>query len=180
MSVIVLFHSALGLRPALLRLADRLRTDGHTVYTPDLFEGRVFERLEDGVAHRDALGIPAMMQRASSALAGLPEEVFLLGYSMGAAAAQWLAATRPKIRGVVLVHGALPPAAFGITQWPDVPLQIHVGSEDPWVDASAVDSLPAEVHRYDAPGHLFTDEDSPDYHPDAAARVEAAIRSFVR
>jgi dienelactone hydrolase len=39
---VVVFHSALGLRPALLRWAARLRAAGHVVHTPDLYDGEVF------------------------------------------------------------------------------------------------------------------------------------------
>ena len=47
MAHIVLFHSALGLRPAVHRFADALRAAGHQVTTPDLFDGAVFDRLDE-------------------------------------------------------------------------------------------------------------------------------------
>jgi hypothetical protein len=40
---VLLFHSALGLRPAVREFADRLRADGHTLHTPDSFERGVRE-----------------------------------------------------------------------------------------------------------------------------------------
>ena len=182
MSDIVLFHSALGLRPAIRELADTLRADGHVVHTPDLFEGKVFDRLEDGVAERDALGIPVLMQRAAAAVAGLPEDLVYVGLSMGAASAQWLAATRPGAKGAVLLHAALPLQAFGVSAWPGVPAQIHVASGDPWVQPEVVDALGEqgfEVFRYAGDGHLFTDAGAEEHDPTASAAVVDRVRAFL-
>jgi hypothetical protein len=41
MAEVVLFHSVLGLRPGVIAAADRLRTGGHTVHTPDLEPARI-------------------------------------------------------------------------------------------------------------------------------------------
>jgi dienelactone hydrolase len=49
MAEVVVFHSVLGLRPGVLGAADRLRSAGHTVHTPDLFDGEVFDDLDDGM-----------------------------------------------------------------------------------------------------------------------------------
>ena len=49
MAEIVLFHSALGLRPGVRAASDRLRSAGHTVHTSDLFDGRVFDRMDEGL-----------------------------------------------------------------------------------------------------------------------------------
>lgn len=51
MAQIVLFHSAYGLRPAVHAAAERLRGAGHTVHTPDLFDGRTFDDIEAGLAY---------------------------------------------------------------------------------------------------------------------------------
>ena len=63
---VVLFHSALGLRPGTLENADRLRAAGHVVHTPDLFEGRTFTDADEGVAHAGAIGWPALQERAAA------------------------------------------------------------------------------------------------------------------
>lgn len=182
MPTVALFHSALGLRPAVHRFADALRVDGHTVHTPDLFEGKVFERLEDGIAERDAIGIPVLMGRAAEAVAGLPKDVVYAGFSMGAASAQWLGATRPGARGVVLMHGVLPMQAIGIEAWPDVPMQIHYVAGDPWVDPDVAATFEnrAEVFAYEGGGHLFADEASPDFHEANAATLRERVRAFCR
>jgi dienelactone hydrolase len=176
---VVLFHSALGLRPAARDFADRLRDAGHTVHTPDSFDGEVFDDLEAGTRKRDALGIPELMARAQAAVAELPDQIVLAGFSMGTGAAEYLAATRPGTRGAILMHGALAPAAIGLEAWPKVPIQMHYAQEDPLVDVDQIRALataarasgvPVEVHVYDGVGHLFEDPGSA-YHDPAATRL---------
>ena len=113
MASIVLFHSALGLTTGTKKFAETLARDGHTVLTPDLFDGETFRTVEEGVRKRDALGIPELMQRAAKAAEVAPTTSIYAGFSMGAAAAQFLAVTRPGARGAVLMHAVLPLAAMG-------------------------------------------------------------------
>src|SRR2546430_16265005 len=103
---IVIFHSALGLRPAVSDFAARLRASGHIIQTPDLFDGEVFDNLEEGRRKRDAIGIQALIGRAQAAVASLPNELVFAGFSIGAAVAEFLAATRPGARAALLMHGA--------------------------------------------------------------------------
>lgn len=185
MTEIVLFHSALGLRPSVRAWADALRGDGHVVHTPDLYLGRVFDRLEDGVTHRDALGIATLSERARAAVEALPAEVIYAGFSMGAASAMHLALTRPGGRGLFLMHGLIPPAALGVTAWPDLPVELHVAEDDPWVPPAVVSSLraiapEAVVRWYAGAGHLFADTDSADYRAGAAEAMLGALRAFAR
>jgi hypothetical protein len=56
---VVLFHSALGLRPAVHEFADGLRKAGHTVHSLDSFEGEVFEDLDEGIRKRWRLDLGA-------------------------------------------------------------------------------------------------------------------------
>jgi dienelactone hydrolase len=51
MAEVVLFHHAQGLTPGVNAFADELRRAGHAVHTPDLFEGRTFDTVEDGVSY---------------------------------------------------------------------------------------------------------------------------------
>jgi dienelactone hydrolase len=184
MRTIVLFHSALGLRPAITRLAERLRVAGHDVHTPDLYAGQRFDDLDEGVAHRDAIGIPELSARAQAAVEGLPADVVYVGLSMGAASATFLALTRPGARGVVLLHGVIPPQMMGVEEWPaDLPVLVHRTAEDPWVDPGAValfhDAVPAgalEEHVHPGSRHLYTDDDHPDHD---AATAETTVRSVL-
>lgn len=163
---VVLFHSALGLTQSVRAFADHMRNAGHVVHTPDLFDGEVFDDLDDGIRKRDALGIEALIGRAQAAVAELPPAIVLAGFSMGTGAAELLAATRPGARGVILMHGAFDPAAFGIESWPAVPVRVHYAALDPLIEVDQIDALAEvvrsagvgiEVHIYERGGHLFED-----------------------
>ena len=181
MATVVLFHSALGLRPGVHRFAEDLRERGHQVHTPDLYGGRTAEDVAAGIALRDEVGFTTLLARAEASLLDLDGPLVLAGMSMGCAPAQLLAAGRPGTLGVVGIHGALAPHDLGLTGWPRIPLQLHLSPDDPWVDAASVDGLlaavgdDAEVHRYPGTAHLFTDPDLPDHDPSSRATVVARV-----
>lgn len=175
---VVLFHSALGLTKSVRSFADQLRDDGHTVITPDLYDGQVFDNLDDGSKKRDELGIPELLRRANSAVEGLHADCVYAGFSMGAAAAQAVTIAKPGARGVILMHGAVPLQMLGVERWPDVPTQIHVSESDPLVDQPAltrfaVDSK-AELFKYPGNAHLFADESA------SAKLMLERVRNFVK
>jgi dienelactone hydrolase len=175
---VVLFHHAQGLRDDVRAWADSLREAGHQVTTPELFEGRTFERLEDGIAHRDELGVPELMRRAAQALDELPAEMVYAGFSMGASTAHYFAVTRPGARAVLLMHGTAPVASLGEAAWPSgLPGQLHCKETDPLMDVRGVEALeqmagsagaPLEFFTYPGEGHLFADPEGPDYDADSA------------
>lgn len=187
MGEIVVFHSALGLRPAITQFADRLRGHGHTAHTPDLFEGEVFDDLDAGVAYRDTVGIPALLERAQDAVADLPEALIYVGFSMGTGPAQLLAATRPGARGVVLIQGALGVDALGLDSWPaGVPVQLHVAADDPWFDRAGAREVTAAIpddlldyREYPTGAHLFADPDWHEHDPTATAEMLDAITTWL-
>jgi dienelactone hydrolase len=176
MAEIVLFHSALGLRPGVASAADRLREAGHSVHVPDFYDGEVFEDLDDGLRKRDELGVAEVLRRAREAVARLPAGLVFVGFSLGNDPAELLAAERPGARGALLMHGAVPIEAFsefGVERWPEgVPVQVHYAAEDPWVEAEEVAALgdavrgagaSFEEHSYPGSGHLFADPGLPEY-----------------
>ncbi len=176
MAEIVLFHSALGLRPGVTAAADRLREAGHTVHAPDYYDGEVFDDLDDGLRKRDALGYAEIVRRAREAVADLPAGLVFAGFSLGAVPAELLAAAKPGARGAVLMHAAIPVeelGEFGVERWPaGVPVQVHYAADDPWVEAEEVAALGGAVkgagagfeeHAYPGSGHLFADPDLPEY-----------------
>jgi dienelactone hydrolase len=176
MAEVVLFHHAQGLRRDVREWAEALGAAGHTVHTPDLFEGATFERLDDGMAHRDEIGIPELMRRAAAALEELPAELVYAGFSMGSATAEFYAATRPGARAALLMSGVAPLAAFGVTNWPaGVPAQVHYAEGDSLMSPEELGPLrelgaQVEVFTYPGGGHLIADPDGPDYDP-ASARL---------
>lgn len=183
MADIVLFHSALGLRPGVHQFADQLRRAGHTVHTPDLYEGRVFDELTDGVSCRDGIGFPELIARATAAVEPLPDRLVYAGFSMGCAPAQMFTQTRPGAAGALLFHGALPSATFETPWPPSTPLAIHTMEHDEWVDMTdarlLADEARAELFLYPGSGHLFADPDLAEYDEKAADLLMTRTLDFL-
>jgi dienelactone hydrolase len=182
-SEIALFHSALGLRPSEHAFADRLRAAGHTVHTPDLYEGRTFDSLDDGVAHGDGLGLDEIGRRAATAVEPLRPDLVYAGFSLGACAAQILAQRRPGASGALLYHAALPSEPFG--GWPaGVRLQIHSMEDDEWFEVDVAralaDEAGGELYLYPGSAHLFADPDQMDYDEAAAELMIARTLVFLK
>ena len=184
MAQMLLFHSELGLGDGVLGFADRMRQTGHTVHTPDLFGGRTFASLTEGMAYREMLGMAELSARASAAVDGLPAEIVYAGFSIGAARAQMLAQTRAGARGALLMHGCVPSAGFG-TPWPrGVPIVVHTTVGDPDVDLAEAQALvdeadDGELWTYPGSAHLFADPASPDYNPANAELMEVRILEWL-
>src|SRR3954451_20611113 len=125
MTDVVLFHHALGLTPGVTAFADELRAAGHSVHTPDLFEGRTFDSIESGMAFVEEIGFGEVIRRGGAAAQQLPAAVVYVGFSLGVLPAQMLAQTRPGARGAVFVYACVPVTEFG-EEWPkEVPVQVH-------------------------------------------------------
>ncbi len=181
MAEVVLFHHALGLTSGVRAFADDLRASGHTVHTPDLFAGRTFPSIEDGVAHARQLGLDRVVERGVQAVGSLPAHLVYAGMSLGVLPAQRLTQTRPGARGALLLYSCLPAAEFG--PWPaGVPVQVHGMDADPFFagegDLDAARALVAEARATGAdaelflyPGdqHYFADRTLPSHDPEAAA-----------
>src|SRR5690242_11338167 len=108
MAEVLLFHHAQGLTPGVVAFADELRAAGHTVHTPDLFDGRTFGSIPEGMAYLDSVGFEAMADRAVALADGLPAGLVYIGMSFGVVPAQKLAQTRPGAKGAVLFYAAIP------------------------------------------------------------------------
>jgi dienelactone hydrolase len=183
-SEVLLFHHAQGLTVGCLAFADGLRAAGHVVHTPDLYEGRTFATLEEGVAHAQQLGFDTVIERGCLAAETLPRTLVYAGFSLGVMPAQMLAQTRPGARGAVLMHASVPAAEFGGT-WPrGVPLQIHTMADDALGDVEIARELGAtvagaEVFLYPGDRHLFTDSSLPDYDATAAGLLMQRVLRFL-
>ena len=131
MAEVVLFHHAQGLTPGVVAFADELRRAGHIVHAPDLFEGRTFGTVEEGVAYARETGFAEVLERGVRAAEGLSAESVYAGFSLGVMPAQRLAQTRPAARVALLFHACLPVSEFG-PSWPDgVPVQVHARTRSP-------------------------------------------------
>ena len=186
MAEVLLYHHVQGLTDGVRRFAEELRQAGHTVHTPDVFDGRTFDTIEEGVGFAREAGFGTLAAKATAAAEGLRHEVVSAGFSFGVMIAQQLAQTRTGARGALLMSACLPVSEFG-DAWPmDVPVQIHGKEADPFFleDLEAaralVDSTDrAELFLYPGEQHLFADTSLPDYDPVAAALLTERVLTFL-
>ncbi|MEO6126173.1 MAG: dienelactone hydrolase family protein [Ilumatobacteraceae bacterium] len=175
MAEVLLFHHALGRTAGVATFADRLRVAGHVVHTPDLFDGRTFDTIEEGVAHAEAVGMDMVIDRGVAAANRLPDNLVYAGFSLGVLPAQKLAQTRPGAKAALLFYACVPTEFFG--PWPTgVPVQIHGMDRDPIFtgerDLDAARQLTesaddAELFLYPGDQHYFADSTLATFDPDA-------------
>ena len=102
------------------------------MHAPDLFDGRRFDTIEEGIAFAREAGFGALGERGVAAAEGISPDVVYAGFSFGGSIAQELAQTRPGARGALLMYGCLPVSEFG-DAWPEgVPVQVHGKDADPF------------------------------------------------
>jgi len=188
MAEVVLFHHAQGLTPGVAAFADELRRAGHTVHAPDLYDGRTFATLEEGLAYAEEIGFDEVTERGIQAAEALPAELVYAGFSLGLGPAQRLAQTRPGARGALLFYACLPVSEFG-PSWPaGVPVQIHAMESDPEFDngwdlpaarALVEEAEDGELFLYPGDRHLFADSSLSSYDADAAALLGRRVLAFL-
>ena len=186
MTEVLLFHHVQGLTDGVRSFADEVRQAGHTVHTPDLFDGSCFDTIDDGMAFGRDAGFGALAERGVAAAEGLRPDLVYAGFSFGVMPAQQLAQTRPGARGALLMSSCLPVSEFG-DAWPDgVPVQVHGKDADPWFaeDLEAAQTLvrstdDAELFLYTGKEHLFADSSIAEYDAAAAALLMKRVLAFL-
>ncbi|HEU5363260.1 MAG TPA: dienelactone hydrolase family protein [Gaiellaceae bacterium] len=186
MGEVLLYHHVQGLTEGVGAFAEELRQAGHTVHVPDLFDGRSFATLEDGMAFARETGFETLAERGVAAAEGIRREVVHAGFSFGVMIAQQLAQTRPGARGALLMYSCLPVSEFG-AQWPEsVPVQVHGKEGDEFFleDIEAARALTdssdrAELFLYPGSEHLFADSSLPSYDPEAAGLLTERVLAFL-
>ena len=168
--------------------ADELKNAGHTVHTPDLFDGRTFGSIDDGLAYvQDVGGFDTIVEHGVRAAQALPRELVYAGFSLGVLPAQKLAQTRAGARGALLFYSCVPVSEFGT--WPaDIPVQIHGMDADPFfVDEGDIDAAralveeakDAELFLYPGDQHYFADNSLPSYDKSATRLLTQRVLAFL-
>jgi dienelactone hydrolase len=188
MTEVLLFHHAQGLTAGVHAFADDLRRAGHVVHVPDLYDGRTFETLEEGVAHAEKIGFGEVIERGVRVADPLPAELVYAGFSLGVLPAQKLAQTRAGARGALLFYSCVPASEFG-SGWPaDVPVQVHGMDADPiFVGEGDIDAARAivetaphgELFLYPGDQHYFADSSLPSYDANATALLTQRVLDFL-
>ena len=134
MAEVLLFHHAQGLTPGVRAFADELRAAGHTVHTPDLFDGRTFASIDEGMAYVKEHRLRRRSSSAACARADdLPTELVYAGLLVrrdDRPEAGPDAAGRARRAALLLVHPDQ--RRVGVRTLADgVPVQIHGMDADP-------------------------------------------------
>jgi len=185
---ILLFHHAQGLTDGVQTFAEVLRTVGHQVTVPDVYDGATFGTIEEGVGHAEKVGFDKIIATGVAAGEDLPTGIVYAGFSLGALPAHKLAQTRPGALGALLYHhGDVPIATFG-DSWPaEVDLQLHVNEFDEFCELDIVEDFAeqartqadADLFLYPGSHHLFTDSSLPDYESESADLVIERTLQFL-
>jgi dienelactone hydrolase len=183
---ILLYHHIQGLTDGVRSFADDLRRSGHTVHTPDLFEGRTFDSLEAGFGFARDTGLDEIRKRGAAAADEFGAGLVYAGCSFGVTIAQRLAQTRPGARAALFMYSCLPVAEFG-EAWPQgVPVQIHGKEGDEFFDEDlpaarelVASTGDAELFLYPGDQHLFADSSLDDYDPEASALLTERVKAFL-
>jgi len=189
MAEVVLYHHAQGLTDGVKAFADQLRQAGHTVHLPDLYEGRTFDTLDEGIGYAKETGFGVVNERGIKAGEELGDGLVYAGFSLGVMAAQQLAQTTAGAKGALFFDACLPVSEFG-ESWPaGVPVQIHGMDEDPWFteedgDLDSARALvastdDAELILYPGKVHLFADSSLPGYDAEAAKLMTTRVLAFL-
>jgi dienelactone hydrolase len=185
---VILFHHAQGLTPGVRKFADDLRSPGHRVVVPDLFDGKTFDTLDAGISYVEEVGFGTILERGRQAVDGMTDALVYAGFSLGVLPAQMLAQTRPGAKGAIFVHACIPVAQFGAKWPPGVPVQIHAMEADPFFvdegDLEAARALvettdEAELFLYPGDQHLFADEGLSSYDHAAATLLLERVLEFL-
>ena len=186
MTDVLLYHHVQGLTEGVRSFAEELTRAEHTVHTPDLFDGRIFETLEDGMGFAREAGFGALAERGVAAADDISPDVVYAGFSFGVMMAQQLAQTRDGARGALLMYSCLPVSEFGAA-WPaGVPVQVHGKEADEFfledIDAARAlveSSDQAELFLYPGEEHLFADSSLQAFDPAAAALLTERVLAFL-
>ncbi len=186
MAEVLLFHHAHGLTSGVRVFADELSAAGHLVHTPDLYDGRIFAELSDGVAYAKQVGFDTILERGERTADRLPRNIVYAGFSLGVMPAQKLAQKRAGARGALLFSACLPMSEFG--PWPaGLPAQIHIMEGDEWAQEGDLDAAReiarevegAQLFLYPGDRHLFADSSLPDYDAGAAMLLKQRTLDFL-
>lgn len=188
MAEVLLFHHALGQTAGFHAFAEQLRQAGHTVHTPDLYDGNVFQDLDAGLEYASKVGFGELNERGVHCADPLPSGLVYAGISLGVMAAQKLAQTRPGAKGALLLESCAPASEFG-DGWPaGVPVQVHGMDNDPFFAGEGdIDHARALVEQaedgqlftYRGDHHLFLDSSLPTFDAEAAALVMQRVLDFL-
>jgi carboxymethylenebutenolidase len=175
---ILVLHAYWGLNDFFRGFCDRLAQNGFIAYAPDLFAGELAHSVEEAELHQSQwdearsvppIILPAVEDLRKRASKSTPQ-LGVIGFSMGAYWALWLAQKEPElIQAVVLFYGS--DGGSGDYQQSKAAFMGHFAENDPYETASGIQALennlraanrPVTIYRYPETSHWFFEQDRPD------------------
>lgn len=186
---ILVLHPWWGLTEFIKEFCDRLAGEGFVAFAPDLFNGRTATTIEDAEQLVNGLDFEATIPVVTGAADFLQghtavqdRPIGVIGFSMGAAWALWLAAeSRPDdIAATILFYGNWP--GFGREEFAKSKAAFlgHFAENDPYEEPEAVAETRREIeaagrevafHTYPGTGHWFFESNQPNAYNQAAAAL---------
>lgn len=189
---VLVLHSWWGLTPFFKQVCDRLADEGFVALAPDLLGGRTTDDPDVArslLAEADMDETLSLVRQSLFTLRGLPATpdapVGVMGFSMGASWALWLASREHALVGAtVTFYGAqsvdMAPATSAFLG--------HYADHDDLVADDELTLLEAELrllekdvtfHRYPATEHWFFESDRPTYAEEAATLAWSRTIDFL-
>lgn len=184
---VLVLHAWWGLNDFFRAFCDRLAQAGFVALAPDLFGGKIARTVEEAEQHmsqwNEAQDVPPILLPAIDNLSQLQAAtghgLAVIGFSLGAYWALWLAQKKPElIRSVTLFYGTN--GGEGDFSQSQAAFQGHFAENDPYEPPASVDSLeallkragrPVTFYRYPGTGHWFFETDRPQAYDAAAAAL---------
>lgn len=169
---VLVLHSWWGLTPFFRDVCDRLADAGFVAMAPDLNDGVILDRPDEAEARlrsADANEGARLVLASATTLRGLPitpdEPIGVLGFSMGASWALWLAARAGETVAATVAFYGSQDIDMDASQ---ATFQGHFAEFDDYVskdDVAYLEALlglagrPVEFHHYPGTRHWFFEED---------------------
>jgi carboxymethylenebutenolidase len=180
---VIVVHEGNGMSPQLLRVCERLATEGYAAIAPDLFfrsggsEAADFATLI-GALHRDEVLGDLAEARAQLAALGATR-VGITGFCLGGSISYRAALSNLDLEAAVPFYGAHIAHELGE---PHCPVLLFFGGRDEYVPAEDIEAVrahhPDAVVVYPDAGHGFARDGSPSYDEDAARDAWGRLLTF--
>jgi len=192
---VIVLHAWWGLNAFFKKVCDRLSEEGFVALAPDLYHGEIATSIEEAKALRSKVDRKVANAEMIGAVDYLQTheavenpKVSVIGFSLGANYANWLAINRPAdIRSVVLFYGK----GGGKFEKTESTYQGHFAERDRYgAGPEKIEVFKARLleagrdvtfYTYPDTGHWFFEEDRPEaYHAEAAKLAWERMIEFLR
>lgn len=183
-SPVLVLHAWWGLNEAMKSFCTRLADSGFIAFAPDLYHGKVTDKIPDAKALSNALDADKAKADIADAAKLLKERagktdhgLAVIGFSLGAYLALDLSASGSEEIGSVVVFYGTGPTDYSRSR---AAYLGHFAENDDFEPQSEVDKLevslrtagrPVTFHRYPGTGHWFFEPDRKDAFNQAAASL---------